>query len=119
MIFIYITLGVIVLCLILMLILMLFADATKSHKLGSASSVTLLISFIAFICGASYLNLDEQKEIEKSIPTALDVYRGNTTLEIIYRDGVPVDSVVVFKHKVYGANILVTPFNKNHIKENW
>lgn len=30
-------------------------------------------------------------------PTAIDVYQGKTTLEIIYKDGVPVDSVVVFK----------------------
>ena len=30
-------------------------------------------------------------------PTALDVYQGKTTLEITYRDSVPVDSVVVFK----------------------
>lgn len=81
---------------------MLIAVATESYKLGSASSVALLISFLAFVCGAIYLNLEEQKEIEKSIPTSLDVYRGNTTLEITYRDGVPVDSVVVFKQKTYG-----------------
>ena len=81
---------------------MLIAVATESYKLGSASSVTLLISFIAFICGSIYLNIEEQKKIEKSIPTALDVYRGNTTLEITYRDGMPVDSVVVFKQKTYG-----------------
>lgn len=30
-------------------------------------------------------------------PTAMAVYQGKTTLEITYRDGVPVDSVVVFK----------------------
>ncbi len=30
-------------------------------------------------------------------PEAIDVYRGKTTLEITYRDNVPVDSVVVFK----------------------
>lgn len=30
-------------------------------------------------------------------PTALDVYQGKTTLEITYKDGVPIDSVVVFK----------------------
>ena len=30
-------------------------------------------------------------------PTAKDVYQGKTTLEITYKDGVPVDSVVVFK----------------------
>ena len=32
-------------------------------------------------------------------PTALDVYRGETTLEITYRDSVTVDSVVVYKMK--------------------
>lgn len=30
-------------------------------------------------------------------PSALDVYQGKTTLEITYKDKVPVDSVVVFK----------------------
>lgn len=32
-----------------------------------------------------------------STPTALDVYRGKTTLQITYKDSIPVDSVVVFK----------------------
>lgn len=32
-------------------------------------------------------------------PTALDVYKGKTTLEITYRDSIPVDSVVVFKEE--------------------
>lgn len=32
-------------------------------------------------------------------PTALDVYQGKTTLEITYRDNIPVDSVVVYKNK--------------------
>lgn len=30
-------------------------------------------------------------------PQAIDVYRGITTLEITYKDSVPIDSVVVFK----------------------
>lgn len=30
-------------------------------------------------------------------PTAMDVYQGKTTLEITYKNGVPVDSVVVWK----------------------
>lgn len=30
-------------------------------------------------------------------PTAIDVYRGKTTLEITYKDSVPVDSIVVWK----------------------
>ena len=32
-------------------------------------------------------------------PTALDVYRDKTTLEITYRDSVAIDSVVVYKIK--------------------
>ena len=33
----------------------------------------------------------------KDNPTALDVYEGKTTLEITYRDSIPVDSTVVYK----------------------
>ena len=36
---------------------------------------------------------------EKPTPSALDVYRGNTELEITSVNGVPTDSVVVFKEK--------------------
>ena len=35
--------------------------------------------------------------IKISSPQAIDVYRGRTTLEITYKDSIPVDSVVVFK----------------------
>lgn len=35
----------------------------------------------------------------KDNPTALDVYEGKTTLEITYRDSIPVDKVVVFKEE--------------------
>lgn len=35
----------------------------------------------------------------KEKPKAIDVYRGKTTLEIIYKDGIAVDSTVVFKNK--------------------
>ena len=31
-------------------------------------------------------------------PTAIDVYEGKTTLEITYKDGVPIDSTVVWKY---------------------
>ena len=30
-------------------------------------------------------------------PRAIDVYRGKTTLKITYKDGVAIDSVVVYK----------------------
>ena len=35
----------------------------------------------------------------KYTPTAIDVYKGKTTLQITYKDSIPVDSVVVFKEK--------------------
>lgn len=39
------------------------------------------------------------KNISEPKPTALDVYRGNTKLEITSVNGVPTDTVVVFKNK--------------------
>lgn len=32
-------------------------------------------------------------------PTAMDVYRNETTLEITYKNGVPIDSTVVWKYR--------------------
>lgn len=31
-------------------------------------------------------------------PTAIDVYRGNTTLQVTYQDSAAIDSIVVFKN---------------------
>lgn len=50
---------------------------------------TAIISLVGLSC----------QIIGGSKPTAIDVYRGKTTLEITYRDSIPVDSVVVFKKK--------------------
>ena len=38
--------------------------------------------------------------IGKPTPSALDVYRGNTELEITSVNGVPTDSVVVYKDRI-------------------
>ena len=46
---------------------------------------------IACLCLIKAYNINE--------PTALDVYRGKTTLEITYRDSVAIDSTVVYKGK--------------------
>ena len=35
--------------------------------------------------------------IQMQKPTAMDVYKGKTTLEMTYKDGIPIDSVVVWK----------------------
>lgn len=53
------------------------------------SAITcFVVGFILFICCA----IDKETN-----PTAIDVYRGKTTLEVTYKDGVPIDTVVVFK----------------------
>lgn len=40
-----------------------------------------------------------QVELDRDTPTALDVYRGKTTLEITYRDLIAIDTTVVYKVK--------------------
>ena len=35
---------------------------------------------------------------KKPVP-AIEVYRGNTELQITYQDSIPIDSVVVYKNK--------------------
>ena len=49
----------------------------------------ILLSIISFICVIYIANQ----------PTALDVYKGKTELEITYKGNIPVDSVVVYKNK--------------------
>lgn len=53
-------------------------------------AVIITIGVIAFITAVLLT-------IELLNPTAIDVYRGRTVLEITYRNGVPIDSAVVFK----------------------
>lgn len=51
----------------------------------------LLVSFLLFLI------IFISSVVSSTKPTAIDVYRGRTTLEITYKDSIPVDSVVVFK----------------------
>ena len=44
------------------------------------------------------------ESISESHPTALDVYQGKTTIKYAIRDGVKIDSVVVFKENNYENN---------------
>ena len=54
------------------------------------TALVLTVSAIIFVgLYSSYENINT--------PTALDVYQGKTTLEITYRDSIPVDTIVVFK----------------------
>ena len=59
------------------------------------ATVCLILVIGVWVCSITCSPSDNTKET----PTALDVYRGKTTLEITYRDSVAVDSVVVYKRK--------------------
>ena len=61
----------------------------KEHKDNTMVWFTIMYSVWAL---ASFVSLITYNE-----PTALDVYRDKTTLEITYRDSVAIDSTVVYK----------------------
>ena len=66
------------------------------YKEWAETGLTLVaIGGILGIIGA----IGHQTELDSNTPTALDVYRGKTTLEITYRDSVAIDSTVVYKVK--------------------
>ena len=75
---------------IIALTLILWCERKESTE---PSLIWLTITFSCFALGSlvSLINYNE--------PTALDVYRGKTTLEITYRDSVAIDSTVVYKVK--------------------
>lgn len=52
----------------------------------------LFCALFTVLCVQSRLYTDYKSEMKP-----IDVYRGKTTLEITYRDSIPIDSVVVFK----------------------
>lgn len=54
-------------------------------------AVVSIFCIVIGICGI----ITEDK---KNYPTALDVYRGNTTLKITTINGVPEDTVVIYKN---------------------
>ena len=57
----------------------------------------LILGTLAVVCIS--VALTDNGCAQKNVPTALDVYRGKTTLEITYRDIVAIDSTVVYKVK--------------------
>lgn len=64
--------------------IIIFSEADKVAVLGGVSSVLLIIG------GAGCL-------YDYNHPQAIDVYRDKTTLQITYKDNIPIDSTVVYK----------------------
>ena len=78
-------------CIIIYLIIVL--KDSISDKATYDNTPIFFITMILNIIIAFCLIINLRK------PKAIDVYQGNTTLEITYKDNVPIDSVVVWKHK--------------------
>ena len=77
----------IICCLICVVLAIAIKDEVGCRVLSFLAGVFMILGIAGFV------NIKEQN----NKPTALDVYQGNTTLEITYRDNIPIDSVVVFK----------------------
>ena len=82
--------GVLVLLSLLGLWFCMLSDS-NTKGLSGACGFSLMIGIPLIIAGVI--------EISPQKPTALDVYQGKTTLEITYRDSIPVDTIVVFKEE--------------------
>ena len=68
----------------LIAILIMSEQTDKLTILGSVSSVFLIIG------GASCIYTCKN-------PSAIDVYRGKTTLQVTYKDNIPTDTIVIYK----------------------
>ena len=73
------------------LILIIIVLGVKNEELAPKFLICALslYSFLVLFLLISYTNK----------PKAIDVYEGKTTLEITYKDKVPIDSTVVWKNK--------------------
>ena len=76
--------------LIMGLITFITSFIAYSTESKTAAYIVGLLGAYLIVLAILYHNQDKR-------PSAIDVYRGKTTLEITYKDGVPTDSVVVFK----------------------
>ena len=65
----------------------------SSFDTGVFIGVVITMSVVLELCLISNI-------IEKPTPSALDVYRGNTELEITSVNGIPTDTIVVFKKEL-------------------
>ena len=81
---------------ILFLIVLVIAIviSSKLDNYSSSYSIISLTLMIIIWCINAYC-----VSIIVNQPTAIDVYKGKTELQITYKGTIPIDSVVVFKNK--------------------
>ena len=68
----------------LIAVLIMSEQTDKLTIIGSVSSVFLIIAGAGCIYDCKH-------------PSAIDVYRGKTTLQVTYKNNVPIDTTVVYK----------------------
>ena len=71
-------------------VISLFIFVIFAYDISATSFITIFLLTVGIL--VSLLVILEE-------PQAIDVYRGKTTLEITYKDGVAIDSTIVFKNK--------------------
>ena len=69
-------------------VISLFIFVIFAYDISATSFITIFLLTLGILVSLLVLS---------DTPQAIDVYRGKTTLEITYKDGVAVDSTVVFK----------------------
>ena len=79
---------------ILLLLAVLIVCVVDNAKIIKSAPYEIFIIFYSFIFSFIIFIL---LLFQLNEPTAIDVYKGKTTLEITYKDKVPVDSTVVWK----------------------
>ena len=86
--------GVIVVGLLILLVIVaiIVADSSGNAKFDVGVCFGVVLSMLLVI---EIILLSEV--LENPRPTAMDVYRGKTTLEYTIRDSVKIDIIVVFK----------------------
>lgn len=90
--------------LILSLIVFLCLD-DEYRVIGCIPLVCSILFSLFGLLETTEFGLLETTDTEQNIqptdiqPTALDVYRGKTTLQITYQDSIPVDTIVIFKEE--------------------
>ena len=82
---------------VLILVLIIFIGYIRDRWGGSFEDGLFISSLLIILIIIEVCLLNNIKE--KTTPSALDVYRGNTELEITSVNGTPIDTVVVFKNK--------------------
>lgn len=76
-------------------LILCFAGVTTIYLTTKEDDFISFFAILFIVLGVLFL----RDYVEQDHPTAMDVYQGKTTLEITYKDGVAVDSTVVFKQK--------------------